>query len=164
MNPSTASKIKSLSELKTIVANEKSRGRKIVFANGCFDLLHVGHIRYLNEAKSQGDILIVGLNSDDSVCRLKGDGRPILDQKGRAILLSALQAVDYVIIFEDDTVDRLLIELKPHFHSKGSEYSTDTVPEKETVKSYGGTTSITGGEKIQSTRWLFEEIRRRYSS
>lgn len=157
-------KLKSLSELQPIVESEKTNGKQIVFANGCFDLLHVGHIRYLKEAKRQGHVLIVGLNSDESVRKLKGEGRPILDERGRAILLSALECVDYIIIFNDDTVDRLLIELKPHFHCKGSEYTIDTVPEKESVKSYGGTTSITGGEKVQSTRWLFEEIRRKYSS
>lgn len=157
-------KLKSLSELKRLVENEKASGKRIVFANGCFDLLHTGHIRYLNDAKKQGDVLVVGLNSDESVRRLKGKGRPILDQQGRAILLAALESVDYIIIFKDDTVDRLLIELKPHFHCKGGEYTADTVPEKETVRSYGGTTSITGGEKVQSTRWLFEEIRRKYSS
>ena len=152
-----------LEELKRIVADAKARGARIVFANGCFDLLHVGHIRYLEEAASQGDILIVGLNSDASVRRLKGEGRPILDENARMVLLSSLACVDYVVIFEDDTVDRLLIELRPHFHCKGSDYSPDSVPEKETVSSYGGTTSITGGRKVQSTRWLFEEIRRRYS-
>jgi D-glycero-beta-D-manno-heptose 1-phosphate adenylyltransferase len=157
-------KLKSLSELKRIVESEKTNSKQIVFANGCFDLLHVGHIRYLKEAKRQADVLIVGLNSDESVRKLKGEGRPILDERGRAMLLSALECVDYIIIFKDDTVDRLLIELKPHFHCKGSEYTADTVPEKETVKSYGGTTSITGGEKVQSTRWIFEEIRRKYSS
>lgn len=157
-------KLKSLSELKRFVESEKAQGKRIVFANGCFDLLHVGHIRYLKEAKQQGDLLIVGLNSDDSVRKLKGEGRPILDEQGRAVLLSALECVDCIVIFKDDTVDRLLIELKPHFHCKGSEYTADTVPEKETVRSYGGTTSITGGEKIQSTRWLFEEIRRKHSS
>jgi rfaE bifunctional protein nucleotidyltransferase chain/domain len=151
-------------KLKQIIEKEKASGKKIVFANGCFDLLHVGHVRYLQHAKSLGDVLVVGLNSDSSVRRLKGEGRPILDEQGRAMLLAALQCVDHVIIFEDDTVDRLLIELKPHFHCKGSEYTPDTVPEKETVRKYGGTTSITGGEKVQSTRWIFEEIRRKYSS
>ena len=134
-----------------------------MFANGCFDVLHVGHVRYLQEAREQGDYLIVGLNSDASVRRLKGEGRPILDQNHRSVLLSALECVDSVIIFEDDTVDRLLIELKPHLHCKGGDYTPETIPEKETVEQYGGTTSITGGRKVQSTRWLFEEIRRRYS-
>lgn len=157
------SKVRQLPELKEIVEAIRARGGRIIFANGCFDVLHLGHVRYLQDARARGDALIVALNSDLSVRRLKGLGRPILDQNARAILLSALECVDYVVIFEDDTVDRLLIELKPHLHCKGSDYTPETVPEKETVKSYGGSTSITGGEKVQSTRWLFEEIRRRYS-
>ena len=157
------SKILDLPALKQIIDREKANGKRIVFTNGCFDVLHVGHVRYLKESRASGDILIVGLNSDSSVRKLKGDGRPVLDQKDRAKLLSALQCVDYVIIFEDDTVDRLLIELKPHLHCKGGDYTPETVPEKETVKHYGGATSITGGQKVQSTRWLFEDIKRRYS-
>jgi rfaE bifunctional protein nucleotidyltransferase chain/domain len=157
------SKVRGLSDLKVLVEDEKQNGKKIVFANGCFDVLHVGHVRYLNDAKTKGDVLIVGLNSDDSVRRLKGQGRPVLDQKARATILSALQSVDHILIFEDDTVDRLLVELKPHFHCKGSDYTPDTVPEKETVAQYGGSTSITGGDKVQSTRWLFGEIKRRFS-
>ena len=156
-------KLKTLEELNAIVRVAKEEGKRIVFANGCFDVLHVGHIRYLRDAKQQGDVLIVGLNNDASVRRLKGEGRPILDQESRAILLEALEDVDYIQIFPDDTVDRLLLELKPHVHAKGSDYSIESVPERETVKSYGGSTSITGGEKLQSTRWLFEEIKRRYS-
>jgi len=156
-------KLKILDKVKYFVELQKDAGKKIVFANGCFDVLHVGHIRYLEDARAQGDVLIVGLNSDASVRRLKGEGRPILDQNGRAQLLSALECVDHIVIFEDDTVDRLLVELKPHFHCKGGDYSPETVPEKETVRNYGGTTSITGGRKVQSTSWLFKEIRRRYS-
>jgi len=156
-------KLRSLAELKKIVDQEKSQGHRVIFANGCFDVLHVGHVRYLQDAREQGEYLIVAMNSDASTRRLKGPGRPVMDQESRAILLGALRCVDAVVIFEDDTVDRLLIELKPHLHCKGGDYTPETVPEKETVKQYGGSTSITGGEKIQSTRWLFEEIRRRYS-
>jgi len=156
-------KLQTLSELKETVAKEKSLGHRVIFANGCFDVLHVGHIRYLQGAREQGDFLIVAMNSDSSTRRLKGEARPVMDEESRAILLGALECVDAVIIFEDDTVDRLLIELKPHLHCKGGDYTPETVPEKETVKQYGGSTSITGGEKVQSTRWLFEEIRRRYS-
>jgi rfaE bifunctional protein nucleotidyltransferase chain/domain len=154
-------KLRSLSELKKIVGTEKANRRRVIFANGCFDVLHVGHVRYLQGAKELGDVLIVGLNSDSSVERLKGKGRPILDEQARAALLSALECVDHVVIFSDDTVDRLLIELKPHFHCKGGDYTPESVPEKETVKFYGGSTSITGGAKVQSTRWLFDSIRRR---
>lgn len=156
-------KVRTLPELKQIVESSKANGKRVVFANGCFDVLHVGHVRYLQEAKALGDILIVGLNSDSSVRKLKGEGRPILDESARAKLLSALECVDHVLLFEDDTVDRLLIELKPHLHCKGGDYTPETVPEKETVKQYGGATSITGGRKVQSTRWLFEEIRRHYT-
>lgn len=157
-------KLQSLEHLKSIVENAKSSGKRIVFANGCFDILHIGHIRYLREARALGDLLIVGLNSDASVERLKGKGRPVLDENARAKLLSGLEIVDYVVLFEDDTVDRLLVELKPHHHCKGGDYTPENVPEKETVKAYGGSTSITGGAKVQSTRWLFEEIRRRFTS
>jgi rfaE bifunctional protein nucleotidyltransferase chain/domain len=155
-------KLKTLDELKVIVEDARASGKRIVFANGCFDVLHVGHIRYLNEAKELGDVLVVALNSDTSVQRLKGKGRPILDEISRAKLLSALECVDYLVLFDDDTVDRLLIELRPHFHCKGGDYTPENVPEKETVRNYGGSTSITGGAKVQSTRWLFEEIRRRF--
>ena len=157
-------KLKTLLELKEIVSQRKAEGKRIVFANGCFDVLHVGHTRYLQDAKSKGDFLIVGLNSDDSVRRLKGVGRPILDEHARAALLSALECVDAVVIFQDDTADRLLIELSPNLHCKGGDYTLESVPEKETVKHYGGTTSITGGPKVQSTRWLFENIRKRFTS
>jgi rfaE bifunctional protein nucleotidyltransferase chain/domain len=156
-------KLRELAEIKQLIETGKSKGKRIVFANGCFDILHVGHVRYLQEARALGDLLIVALNSDSSVRKLKGEGRPVIDQSGRAILLAALECVDYIVVFEDDTVDRLLVELKPHLHCKGGDYTPETVPEKETVKQYGGATSITGGEKVQSTRWLFEEIRRRYS-
>jgi D-glycero-beta-D-manno-heptose 1-phosphate adenylyltransferase len=156
-------KVIKLHELKHLIDRQKKTGKKIVFANGCFDVLHVGHVRYLNEAKALGDVLVVGLNSDSSVRKLKGDGRPILDQEARSTILSALESVDHIVIFDDDTVDRLLTELKPHLHCKGSDYTPDTIPERDTVKKYGGSNSITGGEKVQSTRWLFEEIKRRFS-
>ncbi len=156
-------KVRKLYDLKEIIDREKKASKKIVFANGCFDVLHVGHVRYLNEAKSLGDVLVVGLNSDSSVRKIKGDRRPVLDQHARATILSALQCVDHILIFDDDTVDRLLMELKPHLHCKGSDYTPDTIPERDTVKQYGGSNSITGGEKVQSTRWLFEEIKRRFA-
>lgn len=154
-------KIQSLEELKQIVETCKAQGKKIVFANGCFDILHVGHVRYLQGAKALGDVLVVAVNSDASVRRLKGEERPVLDEGARAELVAALQSVDYVTVFQDDTVDRLLIELKPHVHCKGGDYQPDNIPEKDTVRGYGGTTTVTGGAKVQSTRWLFEEIKRR---
>ena len=151
-------------QLVELVDADRRAGRSIAFANGCFDLLHVGHVRYLQGARDLGDILVVGLNSDSSVLRLKGAGRPILDENARARLLGALTCVDHIVIFQDDTVDRLLVELRPHFHCKGGDYTADSVPEKETVRNYGGSTSITGGAKVQSTRWLFDDIKRRYHS
>jgi D-glycero-beta-D-manno-heptose 1-phosphate adenylyltransferase len=156
------SKVRTLADLKSIL--KKEPGKRIVFANGCFDVLHVGHVRYLNEAKALGDVLVVGLNSDSSVRKLKGDGRPVLDQHVRATILSALQSVDHILVFDDDTVDRLLVELKPHLHCKGSDYTPETIPEKETVKQYGGSNAIAGGEKVQSTRWLFKEIKLRFGN
>jgi rfaE bifunctional protein nucleotidyltransferase chain/domain len=156
------SKLRDLQELKPLVEQWKQQGKRIVFANGCFDLLHVGHVRYLQDAKTQGDVLIVGLNSDESTRRLKGEGRPLLNQRDRAFMLSGLECVDHVVIFEDDTADGLLLELRPHIHCKGGDYSPETIPERNTVRSYGGTATITGGRKVQSTGWLLEKIRRRY--
>lgn len=130
----------------------------MVLANGCIDLIHVGHIRYLKESKKKGDILVVALNSDSSVRRLKGVGRPILLEQERAEIISSFYFVDYVTFFSEKQVDGVLLALKPHVHAKGSDYSVDTVPERETVKRYGGETAITGGPKIKSTSEVIEEI------
>lgn len=151
-------KIKTLAELRKIVASEKARGKTIVLANGCFDLFHVGHIRYLRGAKSKGDILVVGLNSDRSVRRLKGRGRPILPQGERAEILAAFSFVDYVVTFSEPNVEKLLVALKPDVHVKGSDYSEDTVPERETVRACGGRVAIAGGPKIRDTSKVIERI------
>ncbi len=151
-------KIKTLSELRKIVASEKAKGKTVVLANGCFDLFHVGHIRYLRGARAKGDLLVVGLNSDRSVRRLKGRGRPILPQQERAEILAAFSFVDYVVIFSEPNVERLLLSLKPDIHVKGSDYSEDTVPERETVRAYGGKVSIAGGPKIRDTSKIIERI------
>ncbi len=119
-------------------------GKRFVFANGCFDLLHAGHIRYLTDARKQGDLLVVGLNGDESVGKLKGKGRPILPQSDRAELVGALACVDHIIIFEELTAANLLDELRPHIHCKGTDYTTETVPEKETGLAYGGEVRIVG--------------------
>lgn len=129
-----------------------------MLANGCFDLIHVGHIRYLSESKGQGDILVVALNSDSSVRRLKGKGRPILNEDERAEIISSFACVDYVTFFDEINVEKVLLALKPDIHAKGSDYTRDTVPEKETVKEYGGAIAITGGPKVRSTSRLIEEI------
>jgi D-glycero-beta-D-manno-heptose 1-phosphate adenylyltransferase len=137
---------------------EKCKSRTIVLANGCFDLIHVGHIRYLKAARACGDILVVALNSDRSVQRLKGPGRPLLEEKERALILSAMEMVDYITIFNEDTVNSVLLALKPHIHAKGSDYTVDTVPERETVRSYGGQTVIVGGDKVRSTSEIVQSL------
>ena len=157
------SKIYSLSKLKKIIDEEKNRGKKIVLANGCFDLIHVGHIRYLKEAKEKGDILVVALNSDDSVKKLKGRGRPLLEERERAEIISSFYFVDYVIIFPEINVAKVLITLKPHIHAKGSDYTVNTVPEKDIVKNYGGKIKITGGPKVRSTSEIIKEIKMKLS-
>ncbi len=148
----------SLPALAPVIQEEKAGGKSIILANGCFDLIHVGHIRYLAGAKERGDVLVVALNSDASVRRLKGPGRPILSQEQRLEIIAAFWVVDYVTLFEEDKVDRVLLELKPHIHIKGSDYTEETVPEKDTVKSYGGRVAIAGGPKVRNTSDLIREI------
>ncbi len=130
-------------------------------ANGVFDLLHVGHIRYLEEAKRRGDILIVGINDDISAQKLKGKGRPIFKEKERAELVASLESVDYVFIHKGETFDEPLLLLQPHLHAKGTDYSPSTVPEREVVKSYGGEIIITGDAKSHSSSEQIREIKRR---
>jgi len=151
-------KFKPLSELRRTIAAEKARGKTIVLANGCFDLFHVGHIRYLRAARAKGDVLVVAINSDSSVRKLKGKGRPILPQRERAEILAAFSFVDYVTAFSEPTVTRVLLALRPDVHVKGSDYSRATVPEKDTVKSYGGRVAIVGGPKIRDTSQVIRDI------
>jgi rfaE bifunctional protein nucleotidyltransferase chain/domain len=151
-------KLHSLTQLKKIILDHKKRRRRIVLANGCFDLIHVGHIRYLKESKKKGDVLVVALNSDSSIRKLKGKGRPILSEKARAEIIKSFAFVDYITLFEEPTVEKILLSLKPHIHAKGSDYREETVPERETVKKYGGSIAITGGPKIKSTSQIIEEI------
>lgn len=150
----------SLPHLIEIVAAERKKGKRIVLANGCFDLIHVGHIRYLKDAKERGDVLILALNSDASTRQLKGKGRPLLDENERVKILSSVSYVDYIVVFEEATVGRVLLALKPDIHAKGSDYTEETVPEKETVRSYGGGIAITGGPKVRSTSHLIDRIAR----
>jgi D-glycero-beta-D-manno-heptose 1-phosphate adenylyltransferase len=151
-------KLRTLSELRKIVASEKAAGKTIVLANGCFDLFHVGHIRYLREAKARGHILVVAINSDSSVRRLKGKARPILPQNERAEILASFSFVDYVTIFQDPNVEKILLALEPSIHVKGSDYTEETVPEKDTVKRYGGKVAIAGGPKVRSTSEIIKTI------
>lgn len=152
-------KVRTLEELRGIIDEEKAGGRVVVFANGCFDLLHVGHIRYLKGAREEGDFLIVGINSDDSVRALKGPVRPLMPEMERAEIVAALEMVDAVIIFDDDTVDALLLDLQPQVHAKGTDYSVENVPERETVLRYGGRVAIVGDPKGHSTRDYLRQIR-----
>jgi rfaE bifunctional protein nucleotidyltransferase chain/domain len=157
-------KIKNLEEMKTIVRQLRGDGRKIVFANGCFDLLHVGHIRYLQNARALGDLLILGINGDAGVAALKGSGRPLQCAEERAEMLASLACVDYVLLFDDPTVDGILKVLKPDIHAKGTDYSAGSVPERETVRSYGGKVVIAGDPKDHSTRDLIKTILTRFGS
>lgn len=140
------------------VAAERRAGRTVAFANGCFDLLHVGHVRYLEGAAREGDVLVVALNDDASVRRLKGPGRPILDDASRAELIAALRCVDYVVVFPEPTVGPLLEALRPDVHCKGTDYTVDTVPERAIVSAYGGRTAIVGDPKDHSTRDLIARV------
>ena len=151
-------KLLSLESLKPIVAALKASGKTTVLANGCFDLLHVGHIRYLQGARELGDALIVGLNSDESVRRLKGPQRPLMTEYERAEILAALTCVDYIVIFQESTVESLLKALKPDVQCKGTDYTEETVPEREVVRSYGGRVAIAGDPKDHSTRDLIQTI------
>ena len=146
------------SELSDLLAADRAAGRTVAFANGCFDLLHVGHVRYLQSAAAEADRLIVAINDDDSVRRLKGEGRPVLAAAHRAELVAALRGVDYVVIFPEPTVGPLLETLKPDVHCKGTDYTIDTVPERDVVKGYGGRVAIVGDPKDHSTRDLLARI------
>jgi rfaE bifunctional protein nucleotidyltransferase chain/domain len=144
--------------LMEVVRKARSEGRSVALANGCFDLLHVGHIRYLEAAAAEADLLIVAVN-DDGVAAAKGPGRPILSAADRAELVAALRGVDYVTIFPEPTVAPLLEVLRPDVHCKGTDYSTESVPERATVLSYGGRIAIVGDPKVHSTRDLLARIR-----
>jgi rfaE bifunctional protein nucleotidyltransferase chain/domain len=154
------SKIVDRTQLPLLLAASRQRGDTIVFANGCFDTLHVGHVRYLEGAKREGDLLVVGVNADSSVCALKGPGRPILDEDARAQLVAALRSVDYVVLFTEPNVERLLKELRPNVHAKGTDYTLETVPERDIAASLGIRVAIVGDPKDHSTRGLIESIRK----
>jgi rfaE bifunctional protein nucleotidyltransferase chain/domain len=147
------------SELTARIAQDKRDGRSIAFANGCFDILHVGHVRYLEGAAREADRLIVAINDDGSVRALKGEGRPVMPAAERAELVAALRSVDYVVTFSEPNVERLLLQLKPDVHCKGTDYTVETVPERETVKSYGGRIAIVGDPKDHSTKDVLGKLR-----
>lgn len=155
-----ASKIVVRAVLREKLSEHRRRSQTIVFANGCFDTLHVGHIRYLEGARREGEILVVGVNADSSVCHLKGLGRPILDEKARAQLVAALRCVDYVVLFAEPNVEALLEELHPDVHAKGTDYTAETVPERAIAKRLGIRVAIVGDPKDHSTRGFLESIRK----
>lgn len=153
-----AAKIATVDALTEVCAEARRAGKSIAFANGCFDLLHVGHVRYLQGARAEGDLLVVGVNADASVRKLKGEGRPLQNEQDRALLVAALHAVDWVVIFPEDTVENLLLALKPDVHCKGTDYTEDTVPERHVVKGYGGRVAIVGDPKDHDTSKLLARL------
>jgi D-glycero-beta-D-manno-heptose 1-phosphate adenylyltransferase len=156
----TREKILSRDGLYEVIEEHRRAGRKIVFANGIFDLLHAGHVRYLRAAREEGDLLLVGVNSDAGARRLKGEGRPILTERARAALVAALAAVDYVVIFDELDVKALLREFQPDVHAKGSDYTPDSVPERDLAALLGIRVAIVGDPKQHSTRDLLARLRR----
>lgn len=155
----TSIKILTRDALIEKLKNHRARGQSVVLANGVFDILHVGHVRYLEAAKKEADILVVAVNSDSSVTPLKGPGRPILPQQDRAILVAALRPVDYVTIFDEPNVESLLHALRPNVHAKGTDYTESNVPERETSKKLRIRIAIVGDPKDHSTRDLISAVR-----
>jgi rfaE bifunctional protein nucleotidyltransferase chain/domain len=154
-----ASKVGTVDAVKARVEEARAAGRSVALANGCFDVLHVGHVRYLHGAKAEADVLVVGVNGDASVRRLKGEGRPVMPEADRALLVAALRDVDHVVVFADDDVAGLIRALRPDVHCKGTDYTPDTVPEREVVRAYGGRVAIVGDPKDHDTKRLIEKLR-----
>jgi D-glycero-beta-D-manno-heptose 1-phosphate adenylyltransferase len=162
-NPSgildAASRILDRPSLIARIQSEKAAGRKIVFANGCFDVLHAGHIRYLQGASELGDVLVVAVNADAQVSALKGIGRPILTEHDRAELVASIDAVDFVTVFDEPTVEQLLLAIQPAVHAKGTDYTEETVPERDVVRSFGGRIAIVGDPKNHSTSEILKRFK-----
>jgi D-glycero-beta-D-manno-heptose 1-phosphate adenylyltransferase len=154
-----ASKLGSLEEVSSRVAAARGAGRTVALANGCFDVLHVGHVRYLAAARAEADVLVVGVNGDESVRQLKGPARPVLREAERALLVAALRSVDHVLVFHEADVTRLIRTLRPDVHCKGTDYTAETVPEREVVREHGGRVAIVGDPKGHDTRTLLARIR-----
>jgi len=152
-----------LSEAGALAARLRGEGRRIVLANGCFDLLHVGHVRYLEAARALGDVLFVGINGDAAVARLKGAGRPLMPAVERVEVLAALRAVDHVVVFDEDTADALVASIRPAIHAKGTDYTPETVPERDTVRAHGGKVVIVGDPKAHATRDAIQTIVERFA-
>jgi rfaE bifunctional protein nucleotidyltransferase chain/domain len=154
----TQDKTLSREELKRRLDGHRQKGERIVLTNGCFDLLHVGHTRYLSGAKAEGDILVVAVNSDSGVRHLKGEGRPVLPENERAELVAALADVDYVLIFSEPNVEAVLQSLRPDVHAKGTDYTAETVPERDVAKKLGIRVAIVGDSKRHSTKELLARL------
>jgi D-glycero-beta-D-manno-heptose 1-phosphate adenylyltransferase len=152
-----------VAEAAKIADRLRADGKRIVLANGCFDLLHVGHVRYLEAARALGDALFVGINGDAAVARLKGVGRPLMPAAERTEVLGALRAVDHVVVFDDDTADALVAAIRPDIHAKGTDYTPETVPERDTVRRYGGRVVIVGDPKDHATRDAIQTIVERFA-
>ena len=157
--PIAVERILGRDELVERVNQARKAGSRIVLANGCFDILHAGHVRYLEGAKALGDLLVVGVNSDEQVRFLKGPGRPVMPEDQRAEIVASLEAVDFVTVFSEPTVAELLLSLRPDVHAKGTDYTEDSVPEREVVRSYGGRVAIVGDPKDHSTTELLRRLR-----
>jgi len=157
---SAAARILERNRLIARVAIARKGGARVVFANGCFDLLHVGHVRYLEAAKGLGDLLVVGINSDEQVRLLKGEGRPFVPARERAEVIASLRAVDYVTVFHEPTVTELLLALRPDIHAKGTDYSEESVPERDVVRSFGGRVQIVGDPKDHSSTEMLNNVSR----
>lgn len=153
------SKIVSRAQLLEIAKAARAAGKKIVLGNGCFDLLHAGHVRYLRGARSLGDMLVVAINGDRTVRELKGEGRPLMPEGERAEILAAFEVIDYVVTFDERTVSSLLMELRPDVHAKGTDYTPETVPEREIVQGYGGTVAIVGDPKDHSSTEIIGRLK-----
>jgi rfaE bifunctional protein nucleotidyltransferase chain/domain len=160
----TSKIVLSRDELAQTLGERRARNEKIVLANGCFDILHVGHTRYLSGARAEGDVLVVAINSDEGVRKLKGEGRPILPENERAEIIAALESVDYVTIFDEPTVEPLLEALRPNVHAKGTDYTPETVPERAAADRLGIRVAIVGDAKNHSTRNLLAQLARNKSA
>lgn len=147
-------------EIVQAVLAERAAGKSVAFANGCFDILHVGHLRYLQGAAREADVLVVGINGDQSVRLLKGEGRPVMAENERAEMIAAIRGVDYVTIFHDHSPSALLAEMKPDVHCKGTDYTEASVPERDVVRAYGGRVAIVGDPKDHSTTAVLEKLKR----
>lgn len=147
-------------EIVEAVLSERAAGKSVAFANGCFDILHVGHLRYLQGAAREADVLVVGINGDQSVRLLKGEGRPVMAENERAEMIAAIRGVDYVTIFHERSPSALLAEMKPDVHCKGTDYTEASVPEREVVRAYGGRVAIVGDPKDHSTTAVLEKLKR----